>query len=111
MGLIAMILAASAATAGPPPHPLHLDVSRADDQVIIRLVGESATPVAARYELEVTGKSNRSAQRGTVAIRPGQPVTVATLRLGSGKGDLLIANLHVVPSTGEAYDLQWRSEP
>jgi hypothetical protein len=111
MGLIAMILAASAATAGPPPHPLQLDVSRADDQVTIRLVGESATPVAAAYELEVTGKSNRSAQRGTAMIRPGRPVTIATLRLGGAKGDLLTAYLHVVPSTGEPYDLQWQSEP
>lgn len=106
-----MILAASAATAGPAPHPLHLEVSQGDGQVVIRLVGESTIPVSARYALEVTGKSNRSAQRGTAILRPGQPATIATLHLGDRKGDQVTANLHVVPSVGEPYDLQWRSEP
>jgi hypothetical protein len=114
MSLIAAILAAASATGGAyPPHPLQLQVSNAGGQLEMSLVGHSERAWSARYELEVTGgpsgASNHSVQRGRATIRPGTPVTVATLRLGNPEGAAWTARLHVTPSTGDAYQLEWRS--
>jgi hypothetical protein len=116
MSLIAAILAAASATGGAyPPHPLQLQVSNAGGQLEMNLVGHSDRACSARYELEVTGgpagASNHSVQRGTATIRPGASVTIATLRLGNPEGAAWSARLHVTPSTGDAYQLEWRSAP
>jgi hypothetical protein len=113
MSWAAIILAAASAAAPPSARPLQLQVDDGGSQVIIRLVGESPTAFAASYELEVTGgssgSSNRSMQRGTARLQPGRSVTVATLRLRNSADANWTARLHVTPSVGAAYDLQWRS--
>jgi hypothetical protein len=115
MSWAAIILAAASAAAPPSARPLQLQVDDSGSQVIIRLVGESPTAFAASYELEVTGgssgSSNRSIQRGTARLQAGQSVTVATLRLRNSTQTRWIARLHVTPSAGAAYDVQWRSAP
>lgn len=109
------MLAAGLATAGTADRPLHLQVSQAGDQLVITLVGQSQAPLSASYVLDVGGGSpggtNHSIQRGTARLQPGKPVTIATLRLGNSKGRNWTARLHVVPSTGEAYDVDWQSTP
>jgi hypothetical protein len=109
-----VILAAALAAAGSPPvQPLHLDVDESGNLVVIRLVGASPSSWSGRYELEVTGGpsggSSRSMQGGTATLQPGKPVTVATVRLGNRSGEQWIAHLHVIPSVGNPYDLEWRS--
>jgi hypothetical protein len=110
---IAAILAAAVSGAASAPRPLQLQVSEAGGNLEMSLVGQSASPWSARYELEVTGgpqgTSNHSVQRGTATIKAGGPITVATVRLGNPKGAEWAARLHVTPSTGDAYDLEWRS--
>ena len=116
MSLIAAILAAASAAGGSTPqHPLQLHINDVAGQLEMRLVGESDRACSARYELEVTGgpdrAANHSVQRGTATIKPGAPVTVATLRLGNSSGAQWAARLHVTPSTGDAYELEWHSAP
>ena len=116
MSLIAAILAAAITAGGAsPPHPLQLQISDAGGQLEMSLVAHSDRPCSARYELEVTGgpsgASNHSVQRGTATIKPGAPVTVATLRLGNSNGAQWAARLQVTPSSGEPYALEWHSAP
>jgi hypothetical protein len=113
MSWIAAIMVASAAGAALPPHPLQLRIQQTGETLEMSLVGQSASPWAGRYELEVTGgpngASNHSVQRGTASIGAGTTVKVATLRLGNPKGAQWAARLHVTPNAGAAYDLEWRS--
>ena len=113
MSLIAAILAAGASAGAYPPHPLQLHIDEAGGSLEMSLVGQSAESWSARYELEVTGgprgSSNHSVQRGNAAIKPGAPVTIATVRLGNPAGAQWAARLHVTPSTGQPYELEWRS--
>ena len=115
MGWTAIMLAAGLMSAPTAGRPLHLEVNNVGDQLVIKLVGESPAALSARYELEVSGgpggSSNHSVQRGTATLQPGKPVTVATLRLGNSKISHYTARLHVTPSTGEPYDLQWNWAP
>jgi hypothetical protein len=110
---IAAVLVAAASGGASLPQPLQLKVSEVGETLEMNLVGHSALPCSARYELEVTGgpkgASNHSVQRGTATIKAGAPVTVATVRLGNPKGAEWAARLHVTPSSGDAYDLEWRS--
>ena len=109
------MLGAAIVTAPSGGHPIHLEVNQADGQLVIKLVGNSQAAVSARYELEVAGgpagASNNSVQRGTASLRPGKVVTLATLRVASPKGARWTARLHVAPSSGEPYDLQWNWAP
>ncbi len=113
MSLIAAILAASATAGAYPPHPLQLRIDESGGSLEMSLVGQSGQACSAHYELEVTGgprgASNHSVQRGNAAIKPGAPVTVATVRLGNPEGAQWAARLHVTPSTGQPYELEWRS--
>ena len=112
----AIILGAALVTAPTAaPRPIHLQVNQADGQLVIKLVGESQAAVSARYELEIAsgagGSSNRSVQRGTANLQPGKAVTLATLRMSTPKGGSWTARLHVTPSSGEPYDVQWNGAP
>jgi hypothetical protein len=108
-----MMLAAGFGSTSQMP-PLRLEVSEAAGQVIMCVVGESPVAVSASYELEVQGGAgasrNRSVQRGTAILRPQQPVTVATVKVGSSASEWLAVRLHVSPSSGTAYDLVWSSD-
>jgi hypothetical protein len=114
IGLAAMVLAASLASAPSADRPLRLDVDQSGGQVIIRLVGSSPTAWSARYDLEVTGgaarSNNHSAQRGTARLQPGQQTIVATVRLANSASALWNARLHVMPATGAPYDIEWQSQ-
>ncbi|HEY8433742.1 MAG TPA: curli-like amyloid fiber formation chaperone CsgH [Sphingomicrobium sp.] len=113
LGWAAMVLAAGIASAPTAERPLRLQVDQSGGQVIIRLVGNSPTSWSARYDLEVTGgaatSSNHSAQRGTARLQPGQQTTVATLRLANSASTVWTARLHVMPSSGDPYDMEWNS--
>jgi hypothetical protein len=111
---IAAIILAGLMGASTGSHPLELHVHDNDGSLEMNLVGESALPWSGSYELEVTGgpkgASNHSVQRGTATIRPGATTTVSTVRLGNPEGAQWAARLHVTPSSGEAYELEWRSK-
>lgn len=107
------MMAAALASIPPGAGPLHLQVSRDGDSIVLAVVGESATAVTGTYELEVDagkpGATNHSVQRGTASLQPGKAVTIARLRVGSSKTDTLTAKLSVTPSAGKPYEESWRS--
>lgn len=113
MSLVATILAAAAAVAA--PHPLKLDVNEDGGLLVIKVVGEAPAAWSGKYQLEVMGGppggSSQSVQGGAATLRPGKPVTVATVRLGNGNQEVWTAHLHVSPAAGAAYDEEWRSRP
>ena len=64
--------------------PIRLVADQSGDTVRLQLVGESATAVTARYELEATsGTGNRSVQRGTATLRPGERSVLVSVGLGT----------------------------
>jgi len=93
--------------------PLHLQVSHEDDALVVAVVGSSTAPSTATYELEVDagkpGSTNHSVQRGTARVTPGQPVTIARLRVGHSKAEVVTARLQVTPSDGKSYEESWSS--
>lgn len=111
MSWTAIILGAAIATTPAAGRPIHLEVNQADGQLVIKLVGDSQAPVSARYQLELAsgaaGSNNHSVQSGTANLLPGKIVTLATLRVSNPKGARWTARLHVTPSSGEPYDLEW----
>lgn len=106
---------AAAAAAAAVPHPLKLDVSDDGGLLVIKVVGEAPAAWSGKYQLEVMGGppggSSQSVQGGAATLRPGRPVTVATVRLGNGNQEIWTAHLHVTPAAGGAYDEEWRSQP
>ena len=113
-GRAAVIIAATLASTPAAERPLRLEVDQSGPQLVIRLVGSSPTAWSARYDLDVTGgaatSNNHSAQRGTARLQPGQQATIATVRLANSARTNWIARLHVTPSSGEPYDIEWRSQ-
>jgi hypothetical protein len=111
MGWGAIILGAALVTVPTAGRPIQLEVNQADGQLVIRLIGESQAPVSARYRLELAsgsaGSSNHSVQSGTANLKPGKAVTLATLRVSNPAGARWTARLHVTPSSGDPYDLEW----
>jgi hypothetical protein len=96
--------------ATPPDNaPLLLKVDSSGEAVVIRLVGDSAVTCAVRYELEVSGANggNHSVNRGTATIRPGPPVTVATVRVGNRDQHDVSARLRVSSCGGKDYADEW----
>lgn len=114
IGWTAMVLAASIGSAPMPERPLRLEVDQSGAQLTIRLVGSSRRSWSARYALEVTGggarSNNHSSQRGTALLRPDVQTTLATVHLANSAGASWTALLHVSPSNGEPYDVEWHSE-
>lgn len=104
----AMMAGAPASTAGKPNAPVHLVTETVANGVRITVVGRSASAVDAKYALEVSssagGSNNRSTQRGSVRLRPGVPVTMMTVVLGTGKGGGWTARLKVEPADAAAYE-------
>ena len=113
-GPTAMVIAATLASTPAAERPLRLEVVQSGPQLVIRLVGSSPTAWSARYDLDVTGSAgtsnNHSAQRGTARLQPGQQATVATVRLANSATTNWIARLHVTPSSGAPYEVEWHSE-
>lgn len=111
MGWAAIILGAALVGTPTTGRPIQLQVNQADGQLVIRLIGQSQAAISARYELELAsgaaGSTNRSVQRGTANLRPGKAVTLATLRMSNPNGASWTARLHVTPSSGEPYDVEW----
>ena len=109
------MMAAALASIPPGAGPLHLQVSRDGDSLVLAVVGESTAPMTATYELEVDagkpGATNHSLQRGNATVQPGKAVTIARLRVGHSRTDTLTANLRVTPSAGKPYQESWSSPP
>lgn len=109
MSISAAILAVVSLAAGNGPtgdlvmtRPLSLIVEPAGDLVRFRVVGESATPCEARYALDVTANGNHSLQKGSVRLRPGEPVILVTSSIRNGPA--WSARLTVSPCSGPSYE-------
>ena len=75
--------------------PLNLVLEGEGTAARLLVVGESAVPLTARYELEASGgNGNRSVQSGTVRLLPGQRVTLVSLSM-SGLPETWAAKLRV----------------
>ena len=71
------------AAAGAAPQPIQLVAEEHDDHTRVLVVGNSAVPLVARYEIEArSGSGNRSVQSGTVQLRPHQRVVLVNLGMG-----------------------------
>lgn len=63
--------------------PLNLVLESEGEQTRLLVVGESAVPLLASYELEASsGTGNRSVQSGTVRLVPRKRVVLVTLSMG-----------------------------
>jgi len=103
--------AIAAATGGGPAgdrSPIHLVAEPHGDGVHIRVVGSADTAFDGLYTLEVSsdvveGRGNSSVQRGRARLRPGEVVTLISLRLGDVVPGRWEARLLVEPVGGEPY--------
>ena len=90
-----------------PFKPVRLEVETQGESSTIRVVAESPVACTAAYALEVSGGAgaNRSINRGSVRIMPGESRTVATVKVGPAEA--LTAKLKVEPCTGLHYQQEW----
>lgn len=102
-----LLLAAPAMNQAAPAEapPIRLVSEEVGEGVRLKVIGASDEAVAASYALEVTGGkgANRSVQRGTARLRPGDPVTLVTLTLGNADAGWS-ALLTVSPEDGTPYE-------
>ncbi len=79
-----------------PERPVTLVTYKADDSVVIRLLGTPHNKVSVRYRLEITGSGpggNRVEQSGFATLAAGaEPRTLATVRVTgtSARGRLVV---------------------
>jgi len=106
--LFAAVLAA--VVGGAPPGalaPIHLLAEPSGEGVHIRVVGSADSAFDALYTLEVSSDvargGNSSVQRGRARLRPGEAVTLISLRLGDVVPGRWEARLLVEPAGGEPY--------
>ena len=111
-----MLLAAVAGGATSPDpgacSPISLVAETAPTGVVLRVIGESVTPVDAAYSLEVTNASggNRSTQRGRASLRPNQRAVLLTSRLGGDAQTGWSAVLLVTPACGQPYEVRRQAD-
>lgn len=114
----ATLLLSALMTSGASPQqaerPIRLVSEEIAGGVRLQVVGASDVPVEASYSLEVSGGgaggTNRSVQRGTASLRPGQSATLVTLTLKNGQADWS-ATLEVDPADGAPYEQVASSRP
>ena len=103
------VLAALAATGGgeAPQRPIVMVTEPAGDAVRIQVIGDAAAETRASYTLEVASDpaagGNRSVQRGTARLRPGERAKLLDLTLGNVAKGGWTAKLTVDPERGERY--------
>jgi hypothetical protein len=102
---VAGIAASAGSGAEQPSGPVELVTQATQTGVDIRVVGRSDVAADVRYTLEVqAGSGNRSTQSGNAHLLPGaQPVTLVTLRVGSGGASDWTATLRVTGADGTSY--------
>jgi hypothetical protein len=95
--------------------PVRLVAEQQDGGIELRVIGESNRAVEAGYALEVTSDAaaggNRTTQRGRVALTPGVPATLMTLRMSNVGAGQWTARLRVEPVDGTPYEEVRRSHP
>jgi hypothetical protein len=70
----------------------------------IQVIGSADANYEASFVLEVASEGNRSLHHGTVALEPGQPVTLSTVTVGVPAGRPWRASLKVEPRGRQAYE-------
>lgn len=103
------LLAALAATGGPGPaeRPIVMTAVPSGEAVRIQVIGDAKAETRATYTLEVASNpaagGNRSVQRGTARLRPGERAKLLDLTLGNVAKGGWTAKLTVDPERGESY--------
>jgi hypothetical protein len=102
---------AMTAMAGAPAQqqPVRLEVHAEDGANVARVIAQSPVQCTASYELAITSGNggNRSVNRGTVTLAPGERRVLATVRTGTTVSSGFSASLKVVPCDGKAYEQTW----
>jgi len=107
--ILTSILAAAIGGASPvTPAPIRIVAEPRADGIQLSVVGDSEAEYDALYTLEVESDvvqegGSRSVQRGRARLRPGEVVTLISLRLGRVVPGRWEARLLVEPSEGESY--------
>ena len=102
LGIVSLL----ASVGAPVDRPIRLEVRPNDGGVELRVIGDAAQQVAARYVLEVsTGAGNRSRQSGHARLVPGNAVILLRLHLANSAASGWEAHLAVEPGEGESYEL------
>lgn len=110
MGMMGIVMIVMGAMAGGTSEgrPIVLTTETTASGVTVQVVGEAPEPFQAAYTLEVSsGMSggNRSVQKGTARLSPGQRAVLLTAHLGGSAGVHWKARLHVHPASGGDYEI------
>jgi hypothetical protein len=101
----ALGVASSQAGADPADTPITLSTEATPAGLVVQVVGRSATPVAARYSLDVSSGGNHSVQSGTVRLRAGETAILLTSRVGGPGSRQWTARLDVQPEGLPRYEV------
>jgi len=111
--LLLVIAMAALAGAPTPQQPVRLEVQAEDGANVARVIAQSPVKCKASYKLAITSGNggNRSVNRGTVTLEPGQRQVLATVRTGAAASRAFSARLTVVPCGGKPYEQTWPAAP
>jgi hypothetical protein len=103
LGILAAMIAPIGSRAE-SQHPVRMVAEPVQQGIRIQVIGSADANFEASFVLEVASEGNRSLHHGTVALEPGQPVTLSTVTVGVPAGRSWRASLKVEPRGRQAYE-------
>lgn len=96
--------------ASQPAQPINLVATPVGDEIRLQVIGFSAEPLNARFQLLAEGGGNRSVQGGAARLSAGQSSTLIELTLGRAARADWKARLEVRLESGESYVQSYQAE-
>jgi hypothetical protein len=103
LGILAAMIAPTAPGAE-SERPVRMVAESVTQGIRIQVVASADANYEASFVLEVASDGNRSTHKGSVALEPGQPVTLSTVTVGVPAGRPWRASLKVEPRGRESYE-------